>query len=208
MKRISVLAMMALIAVMASGCGSKAQEANRASTTGVAQVLESQARAAEESAGEEAAQAFAEAAEKGELPAASEPAAAAPAETTAEETKPAKTPDPNADKDLTVLPANLVYAEMFNITQSPDEYEGKKIRVCGLMSTYHDEANDKNYYACVVPDPAGCCSLSIEFELKESYAYPEDYPKDGTVMQILGEFDSYKDGEYRYFTLRNADLVG
>ncbi|GEM_PF-4152557 len=28
------------------------------------------------------------------------------------------------------------------------------------------------------------------------------------VAQVLGEFDSYKDGEYRYFTLRNADLVG
>lgn len=28
------------------------------------------------------------------------------------------------------------------------------------------------------------------------------------VAQVLGEFDSYKDGEYRYYTLRNADLVG
>lgn len=94
------------------------------------------------------------------------------------------------------------------MTQQPKDYMGKKIRVCGLMSTYHDEANDKYYFSCIVPDATACCSSGIEFELKDSYKYPDDYPPEGAIIQVLGEFDSYKDGEYRYYTLRNADLVG
>ena len=60
----------------------------------------------------------------------------------------------------------------------------------------------------IVPDATACCSSGIEFELKNGYKYPDDYPPEGAIIQVLGEFDSCKDGEYRYYTLRNADLVG
>lgn len=193
-RKLAAALLLTMTAAVFAGCGAKSQDANRTSTTvGVAEVLESQAKAAEESAGESAAAAFAES-----IPQAPE----------TEETKPAKTPDPNADIDLTILPGNMVYAEVFNMTQKPNDYMGKKIRVCGLMSTYHDEANDKYYFSCIVPDAAACCSSGIEFVLKEEYKYPDDYPPEGAIIQVLGEFDSYKDGEYRYYTLRNTDLVG
>ena len=74
--------------------------------------------------------------------------------------------------------------------------------------TDDEKTDDIYYFSCIVPDATACCSSGIEFELKDSYKYPDDYPPEGAIIQVLGEFDSYKDGEYRYYTLRNAELVG
>lgn len=117
-----------------------------------------------------------------------------------------KIPD-NIDIDLTALSSTMVYSEVFNMMISPDDYIGKIVKMAGSYAYYYDEANDKYYFACVVADATACCSQGIEFILIDDYKYPDDYPKLGDEICVIGKFDKYYEGSYVYFTLRNAILI-
>ncbi len=111
------------------------------------------------------------------------------------------------DVDLTVLSSTMVYSEVYNMMVSPENYVGKTVKMDGMFSSYHDEASDKYYYACVISDATACCSQGIEFVLTDDYTYPDDYPKEGDEICVVGTFDTYQEGDYNYCTLRNAEIV-
>ena len=111
------------------------------------------------------------------------------------------------DVDLTVLSSTMVYSEVYNMMESPEEYIGKTIKMDGLFAYYHDEATDNYYFACVIQDATACCSQGIEFVLAGDHAYPEDYPEVNEEICVVGVFDTYREGSYTYCTLRNAALV-
>lgn len=111
------------------------------------------------------------------------------------------------DVDLTALSSTMVYSEVYNMMMTPEDYIGKVVKMNGLFSVYHDEAQDINYYACVIQDATACCSQGMEFVLTDKYTYPDDYPEQGGEVTVVGTFDTYKEGEYTYCTLRNAELV-
>ena len=106
--------------------------------------------------------------------------------------------------DLTFLSSTMVYTEVYNMMIQPQEYLGKTIRMEGAFSVYHDEANDKYYFACIISDATACCSQGIEFVLAGEHTYPDDYPEIGDDVTVTGVFDTYEEGEYLYCTLRNA----
>jgi len=111
------------------------------------------------------------------------------------------------DVDLTAISSTMVYSEVYNMMIDPEQYVGKKIKMRGLFSTYHDEASGKDYHACIIQDATACCSQGIEFELTDGYVYPDDYPEVGGDITVVGTFDIYEEGEMKYCTLRNAELV-
>lgn len=127
-----------------------------------------------------------------------------------EETEPVK-PDVTAtegvDVDLTVLTGNMVYSEVFNMMSNSDDYEGKIVKMVGRYTHYRDENAGKDYFNCIIQDAQACCSNGIEFALTDDYVYPDDYPKEGSVIQVVGSFHTYREGEYKYYTLINATLV-
>lgn len=84
---------------------------------------------------------------------------------------------------------------------------GKRVKMGGAFAVYHDEETDNYYYACIIKDATACCSQGIEFDLAGDHKYPDDYPQEGEDVCVVGEFDTYKEGEYTYCTLRNAELV-
>ena len=112
------------------------------------------------------------------------------------------------DLDLTKLSATMVYSEIYNMMVSPENYVGKKIRINGLYATATDSSTGKNYFAVINQDATKCCSQGIEFELVDSYKYPEDYPKADSTIIVEGTFDTYKEGNTIYCVLRNAKIVG
>ena len=61
------------------------------------------------------------------------------------------------------------------------------------------------YIASEVPDPTTCCVPGIEFEL-DGAVYPDDYPQAGDLVTVAGVFDTYKEGDNTYCTLREARL--
>ena len=109
-----------------------------------------------------------------------------------------------ADIDLTVLNANMVYAQVFCMVTEPDEYVGMIVRMEGQFVFYHDEQTDKNYYACIIRDAAACCAQGLEFEPTDDFTYPDDFPADGENIRVTGVFASYEEDGNKYLTLRDA----
>lgn len=115
-------------------------------------------------------------------------------------------PAEGVDVDLTVLSSTMVYSEVYNMMTKPSDYIGKTVKMAGPLASYHDEASGKWYYACIIQDATACCSQGIEFELAGKKA-PDGYPADGSDICVIGVFDTYKEGENTYCTLRNAQMV-
>ncbi|MGN0394032.1 MAG: hypothetical protein ACI4EF_01605 [Coprococcus sp.] len=111
------------------------------------------------------------------------------------------------DIDLTSLTKTMVYSEVYNMMYAPQDYIGKTIKMEGLYSAYHDETTGNDYFACIIEDATACCSQGIEFQLTDDYVYPDDYPEEGSRITVIGVFDTYQEGEYKYCTLRNATLA-
>ena len=110
------------------------------------------------------------------------------------------------DVDLTVLSSTMVYSEAYNMMYYPENYIGKTVKMKGMYAGYHDESTDKYYHACIIQDATACCAQGIEFEPTDDYRYPDDYPAEGQEVCVTGVFDTYKEGENIYCTLRNARL--
>ena len=110
------------------------------------------------------------------------------------------------DVDLTVLSSTMVYSEVYNMMYYPENYIGKTVKMKGMYAGYHDESTDKYYHACIIQDATACCAQGIEFEPTDDYRYPDDYPAEGQEVCVTGVFDTYKEGENIYCTLRNARL--
>ena len=113
-------------------------------------------------------------------------------------------PSTDVDVDLTALSSTMVYSEVLNMLQSPDEYMGKSVRMSGSFAVA--EGEDRMYYACIIRDATACCSNGIEFIWDGEHSYPEDYPKSGSDITVVGEFDKYYEGENLYIQLINAQL--
>jgi len=93
------------------------------------------------------------------------------------------------------------------MVSAPEDYIGKSVKMSGMFNAYRDEVTDRYYYACLILDATACCAQGIEFELEGEKHYPEDYPAKGEMITVAGTFDTYQEGDYTYFTLRNAQLM-
>lgn len=118
--------------------------------------------------------------------------------------------DPTAhdglDVDLTLLSNTMVYAQVYDMITNPDAYIGKKVKMSGNFAYYHDEGTDADYYACIIQDATACCAQGIEFVPVEEENFPEAKPAENEIVTVTGDFDSYYEGDYQYFTLRNASV--
>ena len=56
------------------------------------------------------------------------------------------------DVDLTTLSQTMVYSEVYNMMETPEDYVGKTIKMRGLYSYYYDEGTKNEYHACIVQD--------------------------------------------------------
>ena len=112
----------------------------------------------------------------------------------------------DVDVDLTAFSKTMIYSEVCNILESPEQYIGKTVKMRGQFTILYDDSMKKRYYACMVQDATACCHCGIEFELTDGN-YPEadaDNPKE---ICVVGVFDTYSIGDDVYCTLRNAKLL-
>ncbi len=109
------------------------------------------------------------------------------------------------DVDLTKLSSTMVYAVVNDMMVRPNEYLGKKVRMSGAMSTYHDDDTGNTYYACIIKDATACCAQGIEFSTTEEYDVA-DYPPDGNDLTVVGRYDLYEENGYQYCILQDSIL--
>lgn len=121
--------------------------------------------------------------------------------------EPIKSESVSVDVDLTTLSSTMVYSEVLNIMTYPETYVGKTVKMRGIFAYYHDEQTDQYYFGCIIQDATACCAQGIEFILTDDYLFPDDYPKEGEIVTVAGEFDIYKENGLDYFTLKNSKLL-
>ena len=114
--------------------------------------------------------------------------------------------DGEVDLDLTKLSSTMVYSEVYNMVETPENYIGRRVRMQGKFSVYRDPSTDAVYFACVIADATACCSQGVEFVLEGTHAYPDDYPPLGTEITVTGEFSTYTENGIRYCYLTGATL--
>ncbi len=136
---------------------------------------------------------------------------ALPAETAAPaETAPAAPGPEHPDVDLTLLSGTMVYAEVYAMMLNPADYIGKTVKMRGQFNAWTGEAGQV-WFTCIVQDATACCAQGLEFELRESRRFPEEYPAPGSEITVFGTFDTYEeevDGNiYFYMVLRDAELL-
>ncbi|MBR5974358.1 MAG: hypothetical protein IK020_04155 [Clostridiales bacterium] len=110
------------------------------------------------------------------------------------------------DIDLTEMSSSMVYSQVYSMTIDPQSYIGKIVKMKGQFAYYLDEATGVYYFACIVQDATACCAQGLEFALKGEHTFPDDYPKEGEEVCVIGEFATYEEAGYVYFTLKDAEF--
>lgn len=108
--------------------------------------------------------------------------------------------------DLTELNSNALYAAVYDIMASPDEYLGRKIKVKGYFAVGDNGSGDVKYFFCVIPDAAGCCQQGMEFLLKGEPGFPEGYPSENEDIIVEGIFSEHKEGKGKFYRLDEASV--
>ena len=114
--------------------------------------------------------------------------------------------------DLTALSSTMVYAEVFAMMSSPEDYVGKTVKMQGIFSKGQLYAagslNDGGtVFACVIQDATACCAQGIPFELAGDHSYPQDYPELGDTITVVGTFEIHQQEGMRFCRLRDAEFV-
>ena len=132
---------------------------------------------------------------------------------TPEEPEQTQTSADGVEVDLTVLSSTMVYSEVYNMLYNdPAHYLGKTVKARGEFSIYQLVTDgvlqpDPVSYACIISDAAACCAEGMEFVLKGDLTYPDDYPKLGAEITVIGEFQSYEENGMTWYHLVNARLA-
>ena len=135
-----------------------------------------------------------------------------PLETLPLETAPSKDTAESTFVDLTALSSTMVYAEVFAMMSSPEDYVGKTVKMQGIFSKGQLYAagslNDGGtVFACVIQDATACCAQGIPFELAGDHTYPQDYPELGDTITVVGTFEIHQQEGMQFCRLRDAELV-
>ena len=116
-------------------------------------------------------------------------------------------PDESVDVDLTVLSSTMIYAEVYNIMATPDDYIGKTIKMRGpYYASYYDDT-EQYYHYVIISDAAACCAQGMEFVWNGDHVYPDDYPEDNTIVEVVGVFGEYEELGVKYVYLAVDDLM-
>ncbi|MCR5795243.1 MAG: hypothetical protein K6G61_07900 [Solobacterium sp.] len=95
------------------------------------------------------------------------------------------------DIDLADMSSTVIFAEISNMMNAPQDYEGKYIRIKGFLKL--DDSEGEMLFNCVVPDATQCCLNGIRFYRTGEYKYPDDYPEEGTEIIVEGTFSYIED---------------
>ena len=115
-------------------------------------------------------------------------------------------PTSGVDVDLTVLSSTMVYAEVANMVAEPESYVGKTIKMQGQYYAQYYELTSRYYHFVIIADATACCAQGLEFVWLGEHAYPTDYPKDKTEIELIGIFESYKEDGDTYYRVSTKEV--
>ena len=105
-----------------------------------------------------------------------------------------KNPDTTVDYDLTQMSSSMVFATVYQMMMTPQEYEGKTFRIDGNFYATYYEPTKKYYFYCIIQDATACCTQGMEFVWDDgSHIYPDEYPDDNAEIVVEGTFETYRE---------------
>ena len=111
------------------------------------------------------------------------------------------------DIDISRMSGTMVYGQVYQMVMYPSKYLGKHIKMKGIFSSYYDEEQERRFYGCVIQDALACCSQGLAFELAKPRKFPKEYPAEGAIITITGDFDFESDeGGGGFPIIRNAEM--
>ncbi len=114
------------------------------------------------------------------------------------------------DIDLTAMGKDMVYSTVYQMVYNPQDYIGKTVRMKGqyYVAYSQDPENDKFYNYCLIADAQACCQQGLEFVCTDGHdTYPDDFPEDGSEVEVTGVFEMYEEDGYMFLHLNYADMV-
>ncbi len=124
----------------------------------------------------------------------------------AEQSEQLKQNDGSVDFDLTSMNPNMIYAQVFNLMLSPEDYDGKTFKMTGSFLKLTGQ-NGETVYAVVVKDALACCQQGLEFK----YDFAGNEPQPDQDITVTGRYTltTRPDGfSYNYITAFNVTLAG
>lgn len=116
--------------------------------------------------------------------------------------------DETVDYDLTQMSSDMVYATVYQMMVTPEEYEGKTFRIDGNFYATYYEATKKYYFYCVIQDATACCAQGMEFIWDDgSHIYPDEYPEDNAEIVVEGTFETYREDGDENLYCRLSDAI-
>ncbi len=76
------------------------------------------------------------------------------------------------DFDLSTINRGITYAQMLQVCNTPEDYDGKLFRLKGKFNY----AETKEMAKIIFGANSGCCELAIPFCPAQALVYPDDYP--------------------------------
>ena len=111
------------------------------------------------------------------------------------------------DIDLSRMSGTMINGQVNQMVMYPKKYIGKHIKMKGIFSSYYDEELERRFYGCVIQDALACCSQGLAFELAKPREFPKEYPAEGDIIIVEGDFDYEKDeGGGGFPIIRNAEM--
>lgn len=112
--------------------------------------------------------------------------------------------DRKIDVDLTDMSATMVYSEVFDMVNKPDEYIGKTIKMHGNIFMNFDEKEERIRCYCIIADATKCCQQGLEFVLKKE---PDKYPEADSEVTVVGTADKFKYEDGTSCIIKDAEFV-
>jgi hypothetical protein len=111
------------------------------------------------------------------------------------------------DLDMTNMGAAIAYSQAVDLSENPDNYLGKVIKVKGnYYPTYYDQTA-QYYHLVLVGDATSCCRMPIEFIVTGDYTFPDDYPETEAVIIVSGVYEEYDELGETYYHLVAEDIT-
>lgn len=98
------------------------------------------------------------------------------------------------DVDLTSMDSTMVYSTVYQMLADGPSYVDQVIKMDGTYYSSTDPDTGQIYHFVIIQDATACCQQGMEFIWEDgSHVFPDEYPTDGSVVEVTGYYDCYKD---------------
>jgi len=122
-----------------------------------------------------------------------------------EETYPAS--DQGVDVDFSALNSIMAQAALNNIARHSADYIGKTIKVRGAYYSIFPEQTGQHYHYVTIVDGDACCRQGFEFRFTDDKTYPDDYPDENEVIEVIGVLGRYEEFGSAYLYLAVDEIT-